>query len=271
MRKVDDGQVAVGGNRVTPAIARVEARRKIPDDRDFGFGHGLLQRAQDKVPFLVGVFLDLVRNLEREQRQSHRAVIRSGGQPIDLGPARQNPPWRTAPESDVVPLAWVPVDFLLIGKILRAAKEEQGADRRLVVAPAREGGDDYPTAAAQIDVVGLGPACPEHGGANLIFRCEQRHVDRVPEQSVAGPGTANEVIRKVDPGQDPMNPGKDQIRQDGPEDYREPQPAPLQRLLKEYRREPDGGHPTEDKQSRVQNGVRVRKPATAPPGAGRQG
>lgn len=63
---------------------------------------------------------------------------------------------------------------------------------------------------------------PAHGGADLGFRCQQCQVDGVPEQAVAGPRPADEVVRKVDPGQDPMQPRQDQIRQDGPKDYREP-------------------------------------------------
>ena len=167
-----------------------------------------------------------------------------------------------------MPFSRAPVDLLLIRKVLLPAKDEQRADRRFVVASPRQGGDDDPSAARQVDVVGLGPARPAHGGVDLILAGEQGHVDRVTQQAVAGPGTANEVIRKIDLGQNPMNQRQYQVRQGGPEHYREPGSVPPQALLKKQRGQPDGGHATEDKQTRVQDGSRVirltRKPAPAP-------
>ena len=69
--------------------------------------------------------LDLVRDLEGEQRQSYGSVVRAGGEPIDPNAAGQHPPGRAAPETDVMPFARAPVDLLLIRKVLLAAKDER--------------------------------------------------------------------------------------------------------------------------------------------------
>ena len=52
---------------------------------------------------------------------------------------------------------------------------------------------------------------------NLGLETAQCEIDRIPEQAVAGTGTANEVARDVKPRQNAMQPGQQQIGQQHPE------------------------------------------------------
>ena len=260
--EIDDREIAVGGDVVAPAVARVIAGREIADHPELGRGVGPGDGADHMVAFGVGVLIDLVGDLQGKQGQPDAAVIGAGRQPVDGHSAGQQPAGRAAPETDVVPLAWGAVDFLLIGKILLAAEQEQGTDRGLKIAAAQEGGGDDPPAAGQRHVIGQCPACRLHHPVHLGFGSKQGHVHGIAEQPVAGAGPADEVVRNVEPGQDPVEAGEHQIGEQGPEDEEEPDlcPAPLEAQLHQQRGQPHRRDAAHHEEHGIQHGVwhRVR-------------
>ena len=97
-------------------------------------GHG----RHDVVALDVGLGVDLVRDLQREQRQPDARVEGARRDPVDAAPAGQQPVVGAPPEPHVMALGGVAVDLLLVGEVLLPAEQEQRADRRLVVAAPRQ-------------------------------------------------------------------------------------------------------------------------------------
>ena len=240
--EINDRQIAVGNDGVAAAVARVIAGRKVANHPEPGRGVRPGDGSDDVVAFGVGVLVDLVGDLERKQGKPDAAVVRTGGQPVDCQPAGQQPAGRAAPETDVVAFARGAVDFLLVGKILLAAEQEQRTHRGLKVAAAQEGGGDDSPAAGQRHVVGKRPARGVHHGVNLRFCSQQGDVHGIAEQPVAGARPADEVVRNVEPGQDPVETGEHQIGEQTPEDEEEPDlgPAPLEAQLNQQGGQPHG-------------------------------
>ncbi len=255
--QVNDGEVAIGGDFIAAAVTGVVAGGEVADHPDgsrrVGVGNGL----DDMVAFIVRVFVDLVRDLEREQREADAAVVRTGGQPVHGHAAGEQPAGRAVPEADVVPFAGASVHFLLVREVLLAAEQEKGADRSLKVAAAQDRGRDDPPAAGQGHVIGDGPARQAHDPVELSFGTEQGNIDGIPEQAVAGAGASDEVIGHVDAGQDGVEPGQNEVGEHRPEDEREPDlaPAPLEAELKEQIGQPDGGDTTDQEEDPVPCGI----------------
>ena len=158
---VDDRQVAVGADACRRRRCGRDSRSRSPrgsstGDPRIGGGHG----RDDVVALDVGVGVDPVRDLQREQRQPDGGVERAGGEPVDARAAGQQPLVGALPEPHVVTLGGVAVDLLLVGEVLLAAEEEERTDRRLVVAAPGERGGDDPPRRAERDGIGLRPPAP---------------------------------------------------------------------------------------------------------------
>ena len=225
---IEDGQIAVGDDRVAAAVARVVSGGEVLDDVDghrrFGLGHGL----DDVVAFDVGVLFDLVGDLQGEERETDALVIRARGEPADLVSAGQQPPLGRLPEADVVPLTRIAVDLLLIGEVLPPAEEEQRGDRGLRIALLRQRRlDDAPRRGGG-DLVGEGPPGRFHRVMDLRLLPLEREIDGVAEQSVGRPRPPDEVVGDVDLREDPVQPGQGEVGDDDPEDEQGEQLPPSQ-------------------------------------------
>ncbi len=210
----------------------------------------------------VGVGVDLVRDLQREQREADSTVEGAGSQPLDAAAAREQPAVRGAPEPHVVPLGRIALHLLLVREVLLVAEQEEGAHRRLVVAAAEQGrGDDAP-AAGEGHVVGANPVRPTHGGIHLRVRAVQGQVDGVAEQAVARTRAADEVVRHVDRGQDAVQSRQHQVGEHHPEEEEEEdeEPAPPKTLGQDDDGQPDGRNAAEDEEEIVRDDV--RRPGT---------
>ena len=187
-----------------------------------------------------------------------RTVERAGGQPVHSMATGQQPAVRAAPEPHMVPLRRVALHLLLVRHILLVPEQEQRADRRLVVAPPQHGRPDDAPAGPQRHVVGARPPRLPHGVVELRLGAEQREIDRVAEQAVAGAGPADEVVRNVDLGQDAVQPREHEVRQHDPEQHEEQdeEPAPLEALREHEPGQPDGGDPAEDEEEVVHHRAR---------------
>ncbi|MDI2022989.1 hypothetical protein PJL18_03534 [Paenarthrobacter nicotinovorans] len=220
-------------------------------------GPGVGNCPHDVVTLNVRVLLDLMRDLEGEQRETDAAVVGSGGKPVHLMTARQEPAIGAAPEPDVVAFAGVVVHFLLIGEILLPVEQVERADRRLGIALPENGGADDAAAAAEGDVVRLRPAGSAHDGVDLRLVAEQRDVHGIAQESVTGPGAPDEVARNVNSGQDAVQAGQEQISKKCPEEEVEPHLAPTQveTLPHQQERQPHRSRPAQDEERMVQPAV----------------
>ncbi|MCY1230942.1 hypothetical protein D9M72_433760 [compost metagenome] len=209
------------------------------------------------VPLVVRVLVDLVGDLEGEEREADAAVVGTGSQPVRGHAAGEQPAGRAPPESDVVALAGVSVHLLLVGEVLLPAEQEERADRSLKVAAAQHGGGDDPPAAGEGHVVRNGPARPAHHVVELGFGAKQGNVHRIAEEAVAGAGAPDEVIGHIEAGQDRVEPGQHEVGEHGPKDEHEPKlaPAPLEAQLKEKIGQPDGGDTTDQEEDPVPCGI----------------
>ena len=214
---VDDRQVPVRDDRVAAAISGVVSGGEVLDpvdrDRFVDAGDGV----DDVVAFDVGVLFDLVGELEREQGDADGFVVGSGGQPVCLVSTGQQPSVRAFPEPHVVTLTRIAVDFLLVGEVLTSAEQQQRGHRSLRVAALRHRRtDDLPRRCGS-DAVGEDPPSFAHRVVDLGFLTAPGEVDRIAEQTVGGAGTADEVVRHIDLGQDAVQSGQSQVGHDSPE------------------------------------------------------
>src|SRR5699024_6843461 len=113
------GQVAVGADGVSPAVAVVVAGGEVAQVLHL---HGSVaagrpdQRAQDVVAFGVDIGVDAVGDLQGEPGQAHRTVVGAGGEPVHPFPAGQAPAGWAGPEAHVVALSGVALHLLLVGE-----------------------------------------------------------------------------------------------------------------------------------------------------------
>lgn len=152
----------------------------------------------------------------------------------------------------MVPFPRVAVHLLLVGKILLPTEDEQGADRRFVIAPAGDCRNDDAPGAGGVDLVGAGPTSPQHCRVHRRLGTEQSHIDGIAQQPIARARSPDEIVGQVDLAQDPVQPGQDQVGEDRPEDDGEPPMVPLEAFLKQESSKPDGSKAAEDKQRCVE-------------------
>ena len=111
-------------------------------------------RVDDEIPFDIGVLLNLVSHLEREERESHTSVIRPCCEPVDVVSTGQHPLLGTLPEPDMMALGRAAGDLLLVREVLLLPVEQmQRAHWSLRIASAGEGGGDDLASAGQAEVV----------------------------------------------------------------------------------------------------------------------
>jgi hypothetical protein len=180
------------------------------------------------VPLDVGVLVDLVRDLQGEERETDRTIEGPGREPVHPGPAGEQPAVGAAPEPHVMPFGRILGDLLLVREVLPPVEEEQRADGRLVVTAPGEGcGNDLPRR-PEGDVIRARPAGRGECRLKLHGRAGDREVDGVAEQAVARAGTTDEVVGDVQLRQDPVQPRQHEIGKQHPEQHCEPERAPAE-------------------------------------------
>ena len=257
---VDDRQVAVGNDQIAAAVAAVVTGGEVFDHLHLNLRRRCAHRLDNVVALDIGVLFDLVSHLQGEQGQPDALVVGSGREPVNGVSTGEHPALRATPEPYVVPLGRAARNFLLVGEVLLAIEEMQRAHWRLGIAAPAERRRQDPPPAGQTQIVGPDPAGSRHGGMNLRLTTAQREVDRVPEQAVTGPGTADEVAGDIQPGQDAMHPGQQQVGEEHPEhDEQQHGPAGFDARPKHQVGQPDSRQTGEGEQRAVHH-VHYRGP-----------
>ena len=170
--QVEHRQVAVGADAVPAAVARVVAGGELLEHVDPRPRLRRRHRRHDEVPLDVDVLLDLVGDLQREEREADAAVVRRGGQPVDGEATRQQPALGAAPEAHVVATCRRAGDLALVGEVLAPVEEVQRADRCGGVAPTAQRAPHDGRPAAQVEPVRARPP------AAVIAACSWAAVPR---------------------------------------------------------------------------------------------
>jgi hypothetical protein len=251
--QIQHRQVAVGDDRVTAAIARVVTGGEVLEVADDDLGMRGRDGGDDVVALRVGVGRDLMGDLQREEREAHRAVVGAGGEPVDAEAAGQLPPVGAAPEAHVMTPAGAAVDLLLVGEVLLASEEQERTHGCLEIAAAQHRGAHDAQARAYREVVGASPARRDHRLVELGLAAQQGEVDGVAEEPVARARAADEVVGHVDAGQDAVQPRQHQVRHDDPECDGEQQLPPSEReaLPQQHPGQPRRGDTAEDEEDPV--------------------
>lgn len=258
--------MTVGADRVAAAVARVVAGGELLDHLHRGRRHMVEHGANHVVALHIGVGVDPVGDLQREEGQPDRRVEGARGEPVDPPSAGQSPALGARPEPDVVPLLGVAVHLLLKGELLLASEQEQRTHRRLRVALLAQRGSDDPPTGRGGDRVGPRPAGRLHRRDDLFAAAHQGQIHRIAEQAVAGARPADEVVGYVDRGENPVQARQDEVREQPPEqhDQEEAPPAVVERLFEAEDGQPHRGQPREHEEDPVEHNA-----AGHPPGGHR--